>query len=189
MLSLFQNQTSLQIASSIIFPGILSIFVYNFFSARKLDWTSIPIEASFYGYINLIIVTTIKSSTVSEYIPDTLLALLIPTILGLIPILAIHIPWLKKIAPYPAQSAWNYAFATLKKNAFFCIVTLKDGTKVGGYMGNKSLVSGSFDEGDIYIQWEYKIDEDGCLGEVKTQSNGIVIVKSEISHISFIENK
>lgn len=185
----FQDQTALQLLTAIIFPGIISIVIYNIISTRSIHWPSVPLEAAFYGYLNILITSSLTTNFVS-LIPYTSIATLIMAILlGVVPFAARRIPKLGKKLPYPSESAWNYAFNKLKKNGFFCIIYLKNGTMVGGYLGSESLIASSCHEGDIYIQWEYFVNDDGSLGKIKKGTSGLVVVRSEISHITFLKNQ
>ena len=65
------------------------------------------------------------------------------------------------------------------------LVTLKDGTRFGGFYGAQSFTSSSPDERDMYIQWVYDIDEDGTWS-VPDSENGLLIAAGEIRTIEFL---
>lgn len=185
MFGILQNLNSISTIIAIIVPGFISIFTYHFLTPRKLDWKSLPFEASAYGYIALALhhSLTLHTFLSQEHFDFTIIPISIA--IGLTPFILRKIPFIKKFARHPCCSAWNFAFEKAIKTDFFIIVTLRSGQKIAGYMGDMSFISPSTDSGDIFIQWEYKIDDDGDIGTLKKGTKGVLISKEDCSYIEF----
>jgi len=83
-------------------------------------------------------------------------------------------------------TAWDSLFANLRTS--WTIVTLKNGTKVYGYMSKDSFVSSDPDERDIYISHTLLKNPDDSL-QVVPGTAGVYIRADEISTIEFIKDK
>lgn len=55
-------------------------------------------------------------------------------------------------------TAWDWKFSGMTDQ--WVLVTLKDGTRFGGFCGRESFMSSDPGERDVYIQWIYDIDAD-----------------------------
>ena len=94
--------------------------------------------------------------------------------------------FLNRFGLYPAHAiptAWDWKFSSTPEQ--WVLVTLKDGTRFGGFYGAQSFTSSSPDERDMYIQWVYDIDEDG-IWSVPDSENGLLIAAGEIRTIEFL---
>jgi len=81
-------------------------------------------------------------------------------------------------------TAWDSLFTKLPTG--WIIVTLKNGTKVNGYMANGSIVSSDSEDRDIYISHTLAPNPDGAL-EFVPNTNGVYIRADEICTIEFIK--
>lgn len=73
----------------------------------------------------------------------------------------------------PRPSAWDVAFEGIEPA--FIRVRLKDGTWFAGYFGPNSYASSYPDTKSLYLEFSYKVDEDGTIGEVTENSRGAII--------------
>ena len=80
-------------------------------------------------------------------------------------------------------TAWDYKFSRTE-SALWVLVTLKDGARVAGLFGSRSLASSKSGERDLYIQKVYKIPSTGTWQPV-SRSEGILLMGDQIKHIEF----
>ena len=90
--------------------------------------------------------------------------------------------WFGLYPVHAIPTAWDWKFSSTPEQ--WVLVTLKDGTRFGGFYGAQSFTSSSPDERDMYIQWVYDIDEDGTWS-VPDSENGLLIAAGEIRTIEF----
>lgn len=83
----------------------------------------------------------------------------------------------------PIPTAWDFVFYNTKEPVWI-LVTMKDGSMVGGRFGTRSFASSDPDERDVYIQEVFKIDEEGPWQRIP-QNNGILVKSDEIKYIEF----
>jgi hypothetical protein len=81
---------------------------------------------------------------------------------------------------HPIPTAWDYYFS--RTPPVWLLVTLKDGSKVGGFFGKKSFASSAAGERDLFIEEIFKVIEDGEWQPIP-RNNGIYIKGEEIKHI------
>ena len=85
---------------------------------------------------------------------------------------------------HSVPTAWDWKFSAL--NEHWVLVTLKDGTRFGGYYGSNSFASSDPNERDIYIQWIYDINDPNNW---KPQGEkGVFIASGEIQSIEIWPN-
>jgi hypothetical protein len=77
-------------------------------------------------------------------------------------------------------TAWDYYFS--RTPPVWLLVTLKDGSRVGGFFGEKSFASSDPGERDLFIEDVFRVVEDGEWQPVP-RNNGIFIKGEEIKHI------
>lgn len=95
--------------------------------------------------------------------------------------------FLQKNAPHPTKKPWDYVFS--KRKPYWVIVTLKDGTKVGGKYDSKSFASSTQADEQLYLEECWKLNEDGGFDRPRNTSEGIIILSSEMATIELFENK
>lgn len=78
-------------------------------------------------------------------------------------------------------TAWDWKFGGMANQ--WVLVTLKDGTRFGGFCGSESFMSSDPAERDIYIQWIYDIDDDNNWSS--PGEKGVLIAAGEIKTIEF----
>lgn len=100
------------------------------------------------------------------------------------------IPWLfakVKLGTFEQHeipSAWDSFFSCLEP--YWIVVTLKNGSKVHGFLGEASFVSSDPEDRDIYISHTLTLNENNQLEFVK-DTKGVYIRGEEISVINFIQ--
>ncbi|MGP0566715.1 MULTISPECIES: DUF6338 family protein [unclassified Nitrospina] len=78
-------------------------------------------------------------------------------------------------------TAWDWKLGGMTEE--WVLVTLKDGTRFGGFCGKESFMSSDPAERDLYIQWIYDIDDNNKWAP--RGENGVLITAGEISTIEF----
>jgi hypothetical protein len=88
---------------------------------------------------------------------------------------------LRPISPIP--TGWDWIFSTTEP--CFVLVTLKDGTEIAGYFGDRSMASSDPEHKDIYVERVYRIPENGGAWAEVERSLGMYVDGSQIAHIEF----
>lgn len=92
--------------------------------------------------------------------------------------------WLSKIGVnlvHPVETAWDWKFAIAEPQ--WILVTLKDGSRFGGWLGEDSFISSRPSERDLYVERVYAIsDEDGTWIETE---NSTYVSAAQIKTIEF----
>lgn len=91
---------------------------------------------------------------------------------------------LKTFEQHHIPTAWDYLFSRIRPA--WVVVTLKNGSKVYGFMGTASYLSSASEERDIYISHTLVPGEPGQMEFVK-DTRGVYIAASEVSVIAFTE--
>lgn len=89
---------------------------------------------------------------------------------------------LKTFEQHHIPTAWDYLFSKIQPAGV--VVTLKNGSKIYGFMGTASYLSSAADERDLYISHTLQPGEHGEMEFVKN-TRGIYIAAGEVSAISF----
>lgn len=178
----FANLETLNLFILITFPGITAILFYSLLNPRNVDWSLIPLEAAFYGFLNFILFKKLLLIEQNSITP-IIYFFVSPCVLTY---LFYRIRKIKKIQNFiiePSSSPWDFFFE--KREECYVIATLKDGSKVGGYFGGSSCAGCYPLAGEIYIQYSYDIDENGNIKKPYTGTKGIMIAKGEYKHLEF----
>ena len=83
-------------------------------------------------------------------------------------------------------SAWDFKFKKIENE--WVIITLKDKTTIGGYIGVNSFISSNCKERDLYIDEQYEISKNGEWKKVN-RTDGIWIKNDEIKYIEFLKDE
>ncbi|MFN4282810.1 MAG: DUF6338 family protein [Alphaproteobacteria bacterium] len=91
--------------------------------------------------------------------------------------------FLQKIGLRPIHgvpTSWDWRFSQL--TAHWILITLKDGSSVSGWFGEKSFASSDSEERDIYVEQVYEINDQGKWQRAAV-GKGILIAANEIKFI------
>lgn len=91
--------------------------------------------------------------------------------------------WAQKAIPHPTEKPWDYVFGQSKP--YWVIVTLKDGTRLGGLYDTESFASSAPAPEQIYLQQTWILNDDGAFERAKENTAGIIILSSDIMAIEF----
>jgi len=85
----------------------------------------------------------------------------------------------------PIPKAWDYFFG--KREPCLVLVTLQDDTKIGGLWHDNSFASSFPAEEDIYLEAQYKINDDGKFLDEIPDTKGCLVRAGTIKFIEFFE--
>lgn len=90
---------------------------------------------------------------------------------------------LRRILGFPVQSApkaWDDVFARGQDKGYLVLVTLTDGSRIGGLWGEGAFASSFPAEEDLYLEATYRLGDDGSFGEVIPLSAGMLLKRADI---------
>ena len=87
------------------------------------------------------------------------------------------------ILPHPTGKPWDYVFS--QRRCFWIIVSLKDGSRIGGLYDSRSFASSAPAPEQIYLQETWAMNADGGLERPRVDSAGILILASDIVTVEF----
>jgi hypothetical protein len=177
---------------AVAFPGFLSQRVYRLIMpAGDVDWKDGLLAAMFYTVINdillfplLLIVVDGKNALSSPWLYWL-------SLFGLV--LAGPVAWpplwvwiatktkLRKWLIIPYRSASDYFFS--RRSTCFVVVHLKDGSMIGGWLGEASYVTTYPESGDLYLSAAVRLAADGELGAPVPTSLGVLVRRDEYTHL------
>lgn len=85
----------------------------------------------------------------------------------------------------PTPTAWDYASTEL--HGGFVRVLTKDQTWVGGYLGEKSYLSGYPESREIFLQQAWLLNDDGSFIEAVKGTKGMWIRCDDVQLVQFLE--
>lgn len=177
-------------------PGFISIKIYDLLvPSERRDSSKSLFEVISYSAINFAALSWLIIFIHSEnfyttyiwwYFISIFLILFITPILWPFLILKL-LSWelIAKFIVHPIRKPWDYVFG--KKQAYWLIVHLKDGRKIGGKFDNESFASSNPAEEKIYLEEVWKLDEYGKFLESIERTKGILILAEEISSVEFFK--
>lgn len=173
-----------------VFPGLVSSQVYRLLMpARSTSWSDVLPQSLFYTAVNFVLLFplipfVLDTNNQAKHSFLYWLAILILALLGPIiwPLILRALFRSKRVAqliqlPYPTP--WDYFFDL--REPTFLLITLNNGSLVGGYWGADSYAGSFPNDGDIYLQAAYELDQRGRFGAPKNQSQGLLIRKDQYS--------
>ncbi|WP_180042001.1 MULTISPECIES: DUF6338 family protein [unclassified Acinetobacter] len=187
------NLDSIWIFIFFIMPGFISLKVYNLLCPGKLpDFSTQMFSSIMYSCLSYAIHLPIYliSATLQDFsiitwkhvLFITSLILIFPAVIPVAWLFIRKIEWVNNFLPHPTNSPWDYVFS--QRNFYWLIVTLKDGTILGGKYGAGSFSSSYPEEPQIFISEQWLVDEEGFIRKVN-DSSGIMILSKDIKTIEF----
>ncbi|MGL1861578.1 MAG: DUF6338 family protein [Pseudodesulfovibrio sp.] len=181
-MNIFESVDTFQRFVLIVVPGITAIIFYGLLRPRKIDWSQVPLEATFYGFLTFVLFNPIFEKY-SGYLANIVYFFIAPVALSLCFYRISRTNLFNRFFLTQSQTAWDHCFS--KKHRRFVIATLKDGGKIGGYYGGDSAASCYPHDKEIYLRWTYKIDSEGNPIEMQPDTDGILIGKDAYDYIEF----
>lgn len=177
-----------------VIPGFVSLKAYElFFPSQYKDSSKQIVDAITYSCINYALlfwlITYVERSSAKES-SGFLYFLFYIFVLFLAPILWV---WLWKIirenerfqdsVPHPMEKPWDYVFG--KREPYWVIVTLKNGSKIAGSYDSASFASSAPAEEQLYLEEAWEMNDDGGFERPRESTKGIIILASEMVSIEY----
>lgn len=174
-------------------PGFISLKVYNLLCPGKLpDFSTQMFSSIMYSCLSYAVHLPIYliSATLQDFsvitwkhvLFITSLILIFPALIPIAWLFIRKIEWVNNFLPHPTNSPWDYVFS--QRNFYWLIVTLKDGTILGGKYGVGSFSSSYPEDPQIFISEQWLVDQEGFIRKVN-DSSGIMILSKDIKTIEF----
>ena len=177
-------------------PGFISIKVYELIVATKRhDFSNSVLEAIGYSVLNFTVLSWLiiligspdfnKNRPILYFICIIIIFFIFPTIWPLLFIKASKLKIFKKYILRPVNMPWDDVFS--KREAYWVIIHMKDGRKIGGKYGTLSGASAFPNQRQIYLETLWKIDDNNAFIKKIERSKGAIFFEDEISIIEFFK--
>lgn len=177
-------------------PGFISIKVYELIVATKRhDFSNSVLEAIGYSVLNFTVLSWLiilisspdfnKNRPILYFICIIIIFFIFPTIWPLLFIKASKLRIFKKYILRPVNMPWDDVFS--KREAYWVIIHMKDGRKIGGKYGTLSGASAFPNQRQIYLETLWKIDDNNAFIKKIERSKGAIFFEDEISIIEFFK--
>jgi hypothetical protein len=177
-------------------PGFISIKVYDLLvPSERRDFSESLFEAISFSCVNFALtywaIVAIHSDNfqinypICYYISSIIILFVTPTLLPIIYLKILSMPFFKNKTIHPMPKPWDYVFSQQKP--FWVIVHLKDGRRIGGLYGENSFASSYPANEQIYLEGIWNLDEKGKFLERIERSEGIILSKEDFEVIEFFK--
>ena len=178
-----------------VIPGFISIRVYDLFIASgRRESSKLIVDAIGFSCINYALfswaIYLVNKYDVYDKYPIGFALFLIGILFIFPALLALTLIRLRKMkifykhSPHPVPKAWDYVFE--RKESYWVVIYLTDGTKIGGMYDTDSFASSYPEEEQIYIQEVWDINEHNKFIKKRNGSCGALISAKDIKTIEFI---
>lgn len=175
-------------------PGFIYLKTYRLFIAEiKTDFSKDLYEALGFSFLNAIVFSyplyiihaedLITSHPILYFLSLIAVIVIAPIIWAFLFYTISKRKWFSRFMIAPTKSAWDSFFS--KRESYYCIVTLKNGRKIGGKYGLSSFSSTYPNPKEIYLEEVWKLNKRGGFTTKINQTEGILITENEIETIEF----
>ena len=174
----------------LILPGFLMMKIIKLkVPSKNFLLKDMLFEALSYSLLNLSLIAWLPYLALKNewhysiiIISFIIAVVLIPILLAFAYIKIISSKYFRENFDILIPTAWNWYFS--QRPHCMLLISLKNGSEVIGYFGNKSYATSYPSEESIYLETVYKYDDKNELTMVPN-SDGMVIAKNEFSTIQF----
>ncbi|WP_291770771.1 DUF6338 family protein [Castellaniella sp.] len=177
-----------------VVPGFISLKTYGLLSPRESKSTADQlIDAVAYSSINYALllwpIYSVETSGTrldhpTAYIVFYVFVLLIAPISWACLFLKLRTTkFFRGAMPHPTAKPWDYIFSQQKP--YWIIVTLKDGTQIGGLYNTQSFASSAPAPEQLYLEEAWKLNADGGFERPRVDSAGIMILTLDMVTVEF----
>ena len=186
------NKLALFIA--FIIPGFISLKTYELLLPAAIrDSDKQLIDAVAYSSVNYALmlgpIFFVETYQVRQLYPAAYILFYV-SVLFVAPIVWAYVmkrlrstDFFQRSMPHPIAKPWDYFFS--KRNAYWVIVTLKDGKKFAGRYDSESFASSSPAPEQLYLEEAWVLNTEGGFERPRLDSAGILILSSEIIAVEF----
>lgn len=179
-----------------VIPGFISLKVYEILQVSvSKESSKLIIDAVAYSCINYAVLfipiflvekgAVYSSSPILYYIFYLFVFLIFPMILPVLLYLLRTSDLLKAKLPHPTGRAWDYYFR--QSQDCWVIVTLNNGTKIGGAYRANAFASSNPEPEQLYLSEHWELNTDGGFERMRSDSLGILILSSDILSVEFFK--
>ena len=188
------TEATLSLFIFFLLPGFISIQVYGWIiPTRDRSPSDRLSEIASTGAISFLILFLLFGSPLSDK-GDLDLSLgmvfAIVFIPAMLPVLLIYfrklLSWLG-MARQIENSVWDFFF--LKRSPCFVRGQFKDGSKFGGYVGDKSYITLSPNVQEIYVEQRWELDDNDGFERPLIGTKGFFINRNDCEFMEFFESK
>jgi hypothetical protein len=188
----FENTQTLALFLLFFLPGFVSLKVYDsLVPGERRDFSKSIYEVIAYSTLNYAVLfplvwMLLRSPSVHPVLAWVYGAVVLVAFPSLWPFLWIRVLKSRLFSRYfvhPTQKPWDFVFG--QRKPYWIIVHLKDLRKIAGVYGERSFASSNPAPPQIYLEEVWKLDEEGHFEGVIDESEGILILESEILAIEF----
>jgi hypothetical protein len=176
----------------VVFPGLVSTTIYRLIMpARAVEWGSAILQGTFYSAVNLVLGLPVLYLLVFGHDPlqhpirysvaAILLLLVMPIVWPLVLVAVFKSKRLARRIQIPYPTAWDFFFD--QRETGFVLVHLANDKLLGGYWGGNSYAGSFPNDGDIYLEAVYSIDDAGRFGEPIPNTRGVLLRKEQYSYV------
>ena len=176
----------------VVFPGLVSTAMYRLIMpARAVEWGNAVIQGMFYSTINFVLGLPVLYWLVFGYDPleyalryitaAILIFLIGPVLWPFALVVIFKSKWIASRIQIPYPTAWDYFFD--QREPAFLLVHLNNGGLLGGYWGGGSYAGSFPNDGDIYLEAVYTVDEQGRFGEPIANTKGVLLRRDQYSYV------
>jgi len=176
----------------VVFPGLVSTTIYRLIMpARALDWGNALLQGLFYSAINFVLGIPFLYWLVFGYDPMAhpvryssaaiLLLFVTPVVWPLVLVAIFKSKRLGRRIQIPYPTAWDFFFD--QREPGFVLAHLDSGKLLGGYCGGRSYAGSFPNDGDVYLEAVYAVDELGRFGDPIPNTRGVLLRKEQYSYI------
>jgi hypothetical protein len=179
-----------------VFPGLVSLHVYRLIlPAHPIRWSDIAVQGLFYSLLNfgllfpLVLfaanVANQDSHPVGYWLSIAILLVGAPCVWPLLLRSLLNAKWIRTRVQLPYPTAWDFFFG--RREPCFVLLTLSDGTRLGGYWGPLSYATSFPNDGDIYLEAVFRVEGDGVFHERVPGTLGTLVRKDQYKYIELFE--
>jgi hypothetical protein len=175
-----------------VFPGLVSTTIYRLIMpARAMEWGNAIVQGLFYSTVNLLLALPVlafvvyghdPADSLGRYIIGVIAVFIIGPIIWPVVLVALFkSKWVAARVQIPYPTAWDYFFDN--REPAFVLVHLNEGALLGGYWGGNSYAGSYPNDGDIYLEAVYSVDDEGKFGEPMPNTRGVLLRKDQYSYV------
>ena len=177
-----------------VLPGLVSMQVYRLLMpAKDVPWSDAVLQAFFYSAVNFALLfpaayALLSSGGIGVWSGWGIAVGFVFVGPILWPFLLVKLyrsDWFTRRVRVPYPSTWDYFFDN--QGELFLLVHLNSGKVMGGLWSTESYAGHYPDDGDLYLEAVYAVNEDGTFGERVTLTGGLLIRRDQYTHIEIFK--
>jgi hypothetical protein len=192
MEKLFESAHTLALFLLFFLPGFVSLKVYDsLVPSERRDFSKSIYEVAAYSTLNYSLLYPVVDWMLSQraaynaatWGAGVLLLVAFPSLWPFLWIQVVKSRFFSKRFVHPTQKPWDFVFG--QRKPYWAIVHLKDSRKIAGVYGERSFASSNPAEPQIYLEEVWRLDDSGHFERAVNESEGILILESEILAVEF----